>query len=79
MRITNNNNDSSVQFSSVQLRSMTIMIIQFVKDEGLPVVLCGHPHIPLQYRKRISASETVGELWFCVSSNKRQLCYSCIL
>ena len=38
---------------------MMIMIIKFVKDEGISVVLCGHPHMPLQYRKRISASGTV--------------------
>ena len=46
------------------------MIIQFVKDEGLPIVLCSHPHMPLQYRKRISASETVCELWFGVLLKK---------
>ena len=54
------------------------MIIQFAKDESLPVVLCGHPHMPLQYRKRISASETVCELRFGELSKKRQLSYFCI-
>ena len=47
---------------------MVIMIIQFVKDEGLPIVLCGHQHMPLQYRKRTSSSETVCELRFGVLS-----------
>ena len=59
------------------------MIIQFVKDEGLPLVLCGHPHMPLQYGKSISASETICELRFGVLSKKknnkkRQLSYFCI-
>ena len=55
------------------------MIVQFVKDEGLPVVLCGHPLMPLQYRKRISVSETVCELGFSVLSKKiQQLSYFCI-
>ena len=44
---------------------MTIMIIEFVKDEGLPVVVL--------YRKKISASETVCELRFSVLSRKRIL------
>ena len=39
---------------------------------GLPVVLCGHPHMPLQYRKRMSASERVCELLFGVLSKKKQ-------
>ena len=42
------------------------MTIHFVKDESLPVVLCGHRHMPLQYRKRTSSSETVCELQFDV-------------
>ena len=47
------------------------MIIHSVKDEGLPVVLCGHLHMPLQYRKRTSSSETVCELQFDVLSVKK--------
>ena len=52
---------------------MMLLIIQSVKDYGLLVVLCGHPHMPLQDRRRISASEKVCELRFGVLSRKRQL------
>ena len=51
---------------------MTIMIIQVVKDEGLPVVVWPLA-MPLRYRKKISASETICELRFCVLSRKRIL------
>ena len=36
-------------------------------------LLSGHQHMPLQYRNKISASETVCELRFCVLSRKRIL------
>ena len=32
------------------------MIIQFVKDEGLPIVLWGHPHMLLQYLSEWNSS-----------------------
>ena len=39
-------------------------------------LLCGHQHMPLRYRNKVSASETVCELWFCVLS--RNEFYFCI-
>ena len=36
-------------------------------------LLCGRQHMPLRYRNKISASETVCELRFCVLSRKRVL------
>ena len=36
-------------------------------------LLCDQQHMPLGYRKKISASETVCELRFCVLSRKRKL------
>ena len=49
------------------------MIVQFVKDDGLSIVCVAtmHQHMPLRYRKKISASETVCELQFYVLSRKR--------
>ena len=79
--------NSNFQFSSENspnwgyitiMPTMMIMMAQFVKDEGLPVVLYGHPHMTLQYRNRISAIGTVCELRFGVLSKKRQLPYFCI-
>ena len=51
---------------------MTIMIIQFVKDEDLPVLVWPPAH-SVSIQKKISVSKTVYELRFCVLLRKRSL------
>ena len=51
---------------------MTTMIIQFIKDEGLPVVWQPAHAITIQ-KKDLGASETVCQSQFCVLSRKRIL------
>ena len=42
------------------------MIIQFVKDEGLPVVVWPPAHAVTIQKEDLGASETICELQFCV-------------